>query len=103
VGILMFALMTTWRRGSELLGQAFRAQTLPLDLFMKDLERRNRAAANNMHYTISAVYNRQAHPLAPLESAGGVQFEARRAVTLGSPPPLVHAPKARRRRPNVVV
>ncbi len=37
VGVAMFALMTTWRRGRELLAQAFRDQSLPLDLFMADL------------------------------------------------------------------
>ncbi len=37
VGIAMFTLMTTWRRGRELLGRAFREQTLPLDAFMTDL------------------------------------------------------------------
>ena len=30
--------MTTWRRGRVLLGQAFMAQTLPLDVFMADVE-----------------------------------------------------------------
>jgi KUP system potassium uptake protein len=37
VGILVFTLMTTWRRGRELLGRAFREQTLALDAFMDDL------------------------------------------------------------------
>jgi KUP system potassium uptake protein len=38
VAIFIFTLMTTWRRGRELLGQAFVAHTLPLDVFMADLE-----------------------------------------------------------------
>ncbi|HVJ91793.1 MAG TPA: KUP/HAK/KT family potassium transporter, partial [Labilithrix sp.] len=37
VGIVMFTLMTTWRRGRELLGRAFQEQALPLDAFMADL------------------------------------------------------------------
>lgn len=37
VGVAMFALMTTWRRGRELLGRAFRDQALPLAVFMSDL------------------------------------------------------------------
>lgn len=38
VGVVMFTLMTTWRRGRELLREAFVADTLPLEAFMKDLE-----------------------------------------------------------------
>jgi len=38
IGAVVFSIMTTWRRGRALLGQAFVAQTLPLDLFMSDLE-----------------------------------------------------------------
>lgn len=38
IGAVVFSVMTTWRRGRALLGQAFVAQTLPLDLFMGDLE-----------------------------------------------------------------
>jgi len=38
VGAVIFTLMTTWRRGRELLGQAFREQALPLDVFMQDVE-----------------------------------------------------------------
>jgi KUP system potassium uptake protein len=37
VGIVVFTLMTTWRRGRELLGRAFREHTLPLAVFMEDL------------------------------------------------------------------
>ncbi|MBX3227400.1 MAG: KUP/HAK/KT family potassium transporter [Labilithrix sp.] len=37
VGIVIFTLMTTWHRGRELLGQAFRKDALPLDVFMADL------------------------------------------------------------------
>ncbi|MBX3199534.1 MAG: KUP/HAK/KT family potassium transporter [Labilithrix sp.] len=37
VGVAIFTLMTTWRRGRELLGEAFRSQALPLDVFMADL------------------------------------------------------------------
>jgi KUP system potassium uptake protein len=38
IGAVVFTVMTTWRRGRALLGQAFLAQTLPLDMFMADLE-----------------------------------------------------------------
>jgi len=38
IGAVVFTVMTTWRRGRTLLGQAFIAQTLPLDVFMADLE-----------------------------------------------------------------
>jgi len=38
IGAIVFTVMTTWRRGRELLGQAFVAQTLPLRLFMDDLK-----------------------------------------------------------------
>lgn len=38
IGSIVFSVMTTWRAGRALLGQAFVAQTLPLDLFMADLE-----------------------------------------------------------------
>ncbi len=37
IGAVIFTVMTTWRRGRALLGQAFLAQTLPLDMFMTDL------------------------------------------------------------------
>src|SRR5687768_3658527 len=37
VGAAMFTLMTTWRRGRELLGNAIVAATLPLDVFMADV------------------------------------------------------------------
>ncbi len=37
IGSLVFTVMTTWRRGRALLGQAFVAQTLPLDIFMTDV------------------------------------------------------------------
>ena len=36
IGAVVFTIMTTWRRGRTLLGQAFVAQTLPLDVFMSD-------------------------------------------------------------------
>lgn len=38
IGSVVFTVMTTWRRGRVLLGQAFMAQTLPLDVFMADVE-----------------------------------------------------------------
>jgi len=38
IGAVVFSVMTTWRRGRAMLGQAFLAQTLPLDVFMADLE-----------------------------------------------------------------
>lgn len=37
IGAAVFTVMTTWRRGRALLGQAFLAQTLPLEMFMTDL------------------------------------------------------------------
>jgi KUP system potassium uptake protein len=37
IGSVVFSVMTTWRRGRALLGQAFLAQTLPLEMFMGDL------------------------------------------------------------------
>ncbi|MBX3207618.1 MAG: potassium transporter Kup [Labilithrix sp.] len=37
VGVAIFTLMTTWRRGRELLGRAFLKEALPLDAFMADL------------------------------------------------------------------
>jgi KUP system potassium uptake protein len=37
IGAVVFTVMTTWRRGRTLLGQAFVAHTLPLDVFMADL------------------------------------------------------------------
>jgi KUP system potassium uptake protein len=40
IGSVVFAVMTTWRRGRELLGKAFLAQTLPLGMFMEDIDRR---------------------------------------------------------------
>jgi len=39
VGVLMFTLMTTWQRGRELLRKEFIALTLPLDLFLADVDR----------------------------------------------------------------
>ena len=39
IGSIVFTVMTTWRRGRALLGQAFVAQTLPLETFMADLLR----------------------------------------------------------------
>ncbi len=38
IGAVVFTVMTTWRRGRALLGQAFVAQTLPLQMFMDDLK-----------------------------------------------------------------
>jgi KUP system potassium uptake protein len=38
IGACVFTVMTTWRRGRQLLAQAFVAQTLPLDVFMADIE-----------------------------------------------------------------
>src|SRR5690606_16934400 len=38
IGAVVFTVMTTWRRGRALLGQAFVAHTLPLDVFMADLD-----------------------------------------------------------------
>ncbi len=37
IGSVVFTVMTTWRRGRQLLAAAFLEQTLPLDLFMNDL------------------------------------------------------------------
>lgn len=37
IGSIVFTVMTTWRRGRKLLGEAFVAQTLPLDAFMADV------------------------------------------------------------------
>ncbi len=41
VAVGMFTLMSTWRKGRQLLGRAFVAHTLPLDAFMADLELTN--------------------------------------------------------------
>ncbi|MCA9585847.1 MAG: potassium transporter Kup [Myxococcales bacterium] len=38
IGSVVFTVMTTWRRGRQLLGQSFFAQTLPIDMFLKDIE-----------------------------------------------------------------
>ncbi|MBN9162843.1 MAG: potassium transporter Kup [Myxococcales bacterium 68-20] len=38
IGAVIFTVMTTWRRGRVLLGQAFLEQTLPLETFMADIE-----------------------------------------------------------------
>ena len=40
VALLVFTLMTTWKRGRELLRDILRRGTLPLDLFLDDVERR---------------------------------------------------------------
>jgi KUP system potassium uptake protein len=37
IGTVVFTVMTTWSRGRRLLGEAFVAQALPLDLFMADV------------------------------------------------------------------
>ena len=39
-GIVMFTLMTTWKRGREILRDILRRGSLPLDLFLEDVERR---------------------------------------------------------------
>jgi KUP system potassium uptake protein len=36
----LFVVMTTWRRGRHVLGRKFRKQTLPLDLFVRQIERK---------------------------------------------------------------
>lgn len=38
IGAVVFTVMTTWRQGRRLLAQSFLAQTLPLDVFMADIE-----------------------------------------------------------------
>ena len=38
IGSVVFTVMTTWRRGRALLAQRFTEQTLPLDVFMADLD-----------------------------------------------------------------
>ncbi len=43
VGVAIFTLMTTWKRGRQALGERFRAATMPLDLFLADVERTPRA------------------------------------------------------------
>ena len=40
VAVLVFVLMTTWKRGRELLREILRKGTLPLDLFLDDVKRR---------------------------------------------------------------
>jgi KUP system potassium uptake protein len=40
VGILVFTLMSTWKRGRHMLTQALNAGSLPLDLFLDDVARR---------------------------------------------------------------
>ncbi|MFO7588689.1 MAG: potassium transporter Kup [Gemmatimonadota bacterium] len=37
----LFVVMTTWRRGRYVLGQLFRKQTLPIDLFVHEMERKS--------------------------------------------------------------
>ncbi len=39
-GVLAFTLMTTWKRGREILRDILRRGSLPLDLFLEDVERR---------------------------------------------------------------
>ena len=41
VALLVFALMTTWKRGRTLLHDMLRDQSLPMDLFLEDVRRRN--------------------------------------------------------------
>jgi len=36
----LFVIMTTWRRGRVILGRKFREQTLPLDLFVREMEKK---------------------------------------------------------------
>ncbi len=38
VGVGMFTIMTTWKRGRALLGERLRAASLPLDAFLEDVE-----------------------------------------------------------------
>ncbi|HRG98069.1 MAG TPA: potassium transporter Kup [Polyangiaceae bacterium] len=38
IGAVVFTVMTTWKQGRKLLAQSFLAQTLPLDVFLADLE-----------------------------------------------------------------
>jgi KUP system potassium uptake protein len=38
---LVFTLMSTWKKGREILGEQMRASGLPLDLFLADIARRN--------------------------------------------------------------
>ena len=40
IAAMMFTLMTTWKRGRELLGEILRRSTLPLDLFLDDVKKR---------------------------------------------------------------
>ncbi|HET9982951.1 MAG TPA: potassium transporter Kup [Longimicrobiales bacterium] len=37
IGAAVFTLLTTWKRGRELLSERIRSQTLPLDLFLKEV------------------------------------------------------------------
>jgi KUP system potassium uptake protein len=39
LGLLVFALMTTWKTGRATLAEAIRGTTLPLDLFIADIQR----------------------------------------------------------------
>ena len=39
MGSVVFAMMTTWKRGRDALGAFMRAITLPLDMFLEDVER----------------------------------------------------------------
>src|SRR6185312_3598272 len=41
VALLVFALMTTWKKGRTLLHDMLREQSLPMDLFLEDVRRRN--------------------------------------------------------------
>ncbi len=40
MGAVIFTIMTTWKTGRRLLGEAFKANLLPLDAFLQDLEQR---------------------------------------------------------------
>ncbi|MDQ6886722.1 MAG: potassium transporter Kup [Gemmatimonadota bacterium] len=43
VALVIYTLMTTWKRGRELLHDILREQALPMDLFLEDVRRRNPA------------------------------------------------------------
>ena len=40
LGLALFMLMTTWKRGREALGQLLRRSTLPTELFLSDIKRK---------------------------------------------------------------
>lgn len=65
IGIVLFAIMTTWKRGRRELADKFRASMLPLELFLEDVEATR-----------------------PLRVRGTAVFMASSAV--GTPPALLH-------------